>query len=231
MTTTAMSTFEILPTRVIHTPEQSVGIEVRGLTGPATLEIRHLGDLVAGLEVSADGVVDLGQLPAGGYSVQLGEARTAVEVTATPRAVLRYGFVVDYRPDRDLSQVSDNLRRLHLTGVQFYDWAYRHADLLGGGEQYDDALGQPVALDTVRRLVEMCHQVGADARHHESGHTAQIRLHVARRRTEDGSYSARDFGNHHRAALGSGLAMIDMDDTHTHTHTHTHTYTFVQSRV
>ena len=40
----------------------------------------------------------------------------------------------------------DNLRRLHLTGVQFYDWAYRHADLLGGGETYDDALGQPVSL-------------------------------------------------------------------------------------
>ena len=64
----------------------------------------------------------------------------------------------DRAPDR-----GQLLRRLHLTGVQFYDWAYRHADLLGGGEQYDDALGQPVALDTVRRLVEMCHQVGADA--------------------------------------------------------------------
>ena len=36
--------------------------------------------------------------------------------------------------------MTDNLRRLHLTGVQFYDWAYRHADLLGGGETYDDAL-------------------------------------------------------------------------------------------
>ena len=28
----------------------------------------------------------------------------------------------------------DTVRRLHLTGIQFYDWAYRHADLLGGGE-------------------------------------------------------------------------------------------------
>ena len=158
-----MTPFEILPTRVIYTRDQPVGIEVRGLATPATLEVRHLGDLVAGIDVTADGVVDLGPLPAGGYSVQLGEARTAVEVSDEPRAVLRYGFVVDYRPGRDLTQVADNLRRLHLTGVQFYDWAYRHADLLGGGEQYDDALGQPVALETVRRLVEMCHQVGADA--------------------------------------------------------------------
>jgi dextranase len=153
----------LLPTRVLYAPDQPVGIEVRGLAAPATLELRHLGDPVASYAVAADGVVDLGPLPAGGYSVALGEARTAVEVTADPRGVLRYGFVVDYRPGRDLAAVSDNLRRLHLTGVQFYDWAYRHADLLGGGEQYDDALAQPVSLATVRALIEACHQVGADA--------------------------------------------------------------------
>lgn len=155
--------FEILPTRVVHTPAHSVDIEVRGLTRPGDLVVRHLGDPVATQAVSGDGVVSLGPLPTGGYSVSLHDARTAVEVTDRPRDVLRYGFVVDYRPGRDLSAVADNLRRLHLTGVQFYDWAYRHADLLGGGEQYDDALGQPVSLATVRDLVAVCHEVGADA--------------------------------------------------------------------
>jgi len=155
--------FEILPTRVLYRPEESVGIEVRGLPEPAELVVRRLGDPVASHPVATDGVVDLGPLPAGGYTVDLGVARTAVEVTANPREVLRYGFVVDYRPDRDLTAVADNLRRLHLTGVQFYDWAYRHADLLGGGEQYDDALGQPVSLVTVRELIATCHDVGADA--------------------------------------------------------------------
>lgn len=154
---------ELLPTRVLYTPGDSVDVEVRGLEAPAALELRHLGDLVTREEVAADGIVSLGPLPAGGYSVRLGETGTAVQVTADPRATLRYGFVVDYAPGRDLAALSDNLRRLHLTGVQFYDWAYRHADLLGGGEAYDDALGQPVSLGTVRRLVEACHAVGADA--------------------------------------------------------------------
>jgi dextranase len=161
---------EILPARVIDTPTEPVLIEVRGLTRAAVLEVRHLGDLVVSIPVEGDGIVEVGVLPAGGYSLRLtglddleDPARTAVEVAADPRTVLRYGFVVDYRPDRDLTAVSDNLRRLHLTAVQFYDWAYRHADLLGGGEQYDDALGQPVALDTVRHLVAMCHGIGADA--------------------------------------------------------------------
>ena len=80
--------------------------------------------------------------------------RTAVQVSATPRRCLRYGFVADYRPDRDVGEVVEHARRLHLTAVQCYDWAYRHADLLGGGERYDDPLGNAVSLATVRRLVE-----------------------------------------------------------------------------
>jgi dextranase len=154
---------ELLPTRASYRPDESVGIEVRSLEAPSALSVWHLGDLVRQLPVIQNGVLDLGTLPVGGYGVELGSARTAVEVTASARTVLRYGFVVDYRPGRDLRGVQDNLRRLHLTGVQFYDWAYRHADLLGGGEDYADALGQPVSLAAVRQLIAACHEVGADA--------------------------------------------------------------------
>ena len=154
---------ELLPTRTSYRPDQPVEVEIRALDAPGTLTVTHLGDPLRTVPVDADGVLDIGQLPPGGYGVELNGSRTAVEVVADARSVLRYGFVVDYRPDRELDGVRDNLRRLHLTGVQFYDWAYRHADLLGGGEEYADALGQPVALATVRRLVELCHQVGSDA--------------------------------------------------------------------
>lgn len=154
---------ELLPTRTSYRPDQVVEIEVRSLGAPGTLSVVHLGDVVREVAVSGPGTVELGTLPSGGYGVELGEARTALEVVADARAVLRYGFVVDYRPSRDLGAVQDNLRRLHLTCVQFYDWAYRHADLMGGGEQYDDALGQPVSLATVRALIGACHEVGSDA--------------------------------------------------------------------
>jgi dextranase len=157
----------LLPTRATYRPDEPVRIEVRHLADPAKLSVYRLGELISQVPVGHDGVVELGTLPAGGYGVELcagtAVARTAVEVVAESRSVLRYGFVVDYRPGRDLTAVRDNLRRLHLTGIQFYDWAYRHADLLGGGETYDDALGQPVSLATVRELIETCHQVGADA--------------------------------------------------------------------
>lgn len=160
---------ELLPARTLFPPEQPVLIEVRGGCPPgAVLTVSHLGERLTGCKAGR-GLADVGRLPAGGYGVELSDrdgsvlARTAVQVAADPRSVLRYGFVVDYRPDRDLAAVTDNLRRLHLTAVQFYDWAYRHADLVGGGELYDDALGQPVSLGTVRSLIEACHEVGSSA--------------------------------------------------------------------
>jgi len=168
MSTAATLTSELLPTLTSYRPDQPVEIEVRDLPGPATLSLWRMGELVAEHPVPAGGTVSLGALAAGGYGVELATvdgtiARTAVEVVADARSVLRYGFVVDFRPDRNPAPVQDNLRRLHLTGVQFYDWAYRHADLLGGGPRYTDALGQPVSLDTVRALIEACHRVGSDA--------------------------------------------------------------------
>lgn len=159
---------ELLPDRTVYGPREEIRIEVRGLSGPGVLTVRHLGRALREVAVPGEGFTGLGTLPAGGYGVELAAgdgtvARTAVHVTGDRRAVLRYGFVADYRPDKDVAAVTDNLRRLHLTGVQFYDWAYRHADLLGGGESYEDALGQPVSLGTVRTLVEACHRIGSDA--------------------------------------------------------------------
>lgn len=155
---------ELLPTRARYEDGESVVIEVRGATDATTLTIWHLGEPVAEVAVTGAGLVDVGPLPAGGYGVELSSdplIRTAVDV-ATPHRH-RYGFTVDYTPDRDPVGLSDNLRRLHLTDVLFYDWAYRHADLLGGGEQYTDALDQPVSLPTVRTLANAVRAAGSRA--------------------------------------------------------------------
>lgn len=159
---------ELLPTRATYAPTEPVRIEVRGAASDGHLTVWSLGDLVATMPVGDAGEVDLGPLPVGTYGVELAAAgdaaplaRTAVEVTADLRSRLRYGFVADYAPGRDVAPVTDLVRRLHLTGVQLYDWAYRHADLVGGGEEYTDALDRPVSLDTVRRLVAGIHAAGS----------------------------------------------------------------------
>ncbi|GAA2077665.1 hypothetical protein GCM10009840_10530 [Pseudolysinimonas kribbensis] len=158
---------ELLPFAATGAPGQPIVIEVRGMRGPGIVSVWRLGDPVLEQSWSGDGSIELPPLPAGGYGVELtvGEhvVRTAVDVRDDPRTRLRYGFTVDFRPGRDPGALVDTVRRLHLTGIQFYDWAYRHADLLGGGDEYLDALGQPVALATVRRLVAAVTDAGADA--------------------------------------------------------------------
>lgn len=158
----------LLPTRSRFDGGSPAEVEVADAPAGCALVVRRLGDEVTRVE-GADGVVPLGALEPGGYSVEALDpsgavlARTAVEVRRDDHASVRYGFVVDFRSGRDLDAVARNLRRLHLTDVQFYDWAYRHADLVGGGEVYDDALGQPVTLDAVRALVRTVQGVGSRA--------------------------------------------------------------------
>jgi len=152
---------ELLPLKASYRPGEPIGIEVRGgAAGEA--EIWHLGTSVARVAYESGPLV-LPALPEGGYSVTLGALTTAIEVAGNPRDRLRYGFVASYAPDKPLGPVTDMVRRLHLTGMQFYDWAYRHADLTGGGESYTDALDQPISLATVRALAAAVQSAGSRA--------------------------------------------------------------------
>ena len=156
----------VLPTRSLFRATDRVAVEIRDLRQSAELTVHRDGAVLSSHPVSSAGVIPLGELEPGSYGISLraGDqqiARSAVQIAGSggDRGILRYAFVADYRPDRsvaDLAAVADNLRRLHITGVQFYDWAYRHADLLGGGERYADALGSPVDLGTVRALIATC---------------------------------------------------------------------------
>jgi len=158
---------ELLPTRASFAIDSSVQIDVRGDRSPGEVIVLYLGDEVERQAYAGEETLVLPPLGRGCYGVELrrswSTARTAVEVSEDVRSRLRYGFVVDYSPGRQLSGVSDTVRRLHLTGVQFYDWAYRHAKLLGGGEEYRDALDQPISLQTVRDLITAVQQAGSRA--------------------------------------------------------------------
>lgn len=165
--------FTLLPTHSTFRLGQPIQIEIEP-TGNVTqpfigdLTLWSLGDKVDRIPVDGAGTYELPISTAGSYGVELTVveetiARTAVEVTADGRGRLRYGFVANYAPDRDTAAAARFARRLHLNGIQFYDWAYRHADLLGGGEVYNDALNQPISLATVRRLIDAYRGVGTDA--------------------------------------------------------------------
>ena len=154
---------ELLPTKSSFKPDEAIEIEVRGSVAPDTVRVWHLGDLVAEQSFDGSGLIRLDGLPEGGYAIEVGDLRTAIEVRANLRDRLRYGFVASFGPDKDVTGLSDTVRRLHLNGVMFYDWAYRHANLVGGGETYRDPLDQPISLPTVRALVSAVQAAGSSA--------------------------------------------------------------------
>src|SRR5262249_6297285 len=96
-------------------------------------------------------------------------AFTAFDVLERWTDAPRYGFLTDFRPQRpaeDIQATMDHLLALHVNGLQFYDWQYRHDALLPSGDeadQYIDPLGRELSLATVRTLIEAAHKRGMAA--------------------------------------------------------------------
>jgi dextranase len=153
---------ELLPTRATFAANEPIEIEVRGGEGPLDLSLWHLDRPVAEAQVPAgEHRAAFPPQPEGGYGVECDSARTALDVLADPLSRARYGFVSDYRVGREPQGVADNVRRLHLNAVQFYDWMYRHARLLPPQDEFNDSLGRELSLDTVRRLAASVRAAGS----------------------------------------------------------------------
>ncbi|MFR9775352.1 glycoside hydrolase family 66 protein [Micromonospora sp. MS34] len=154
----------LLPDKATYTPGETIRVELPPAPAPRRLAVEHLGRLAAEVDVAAgQSEAELPALAEGGYSLTLtghgDDLHSAVEVLANPTERLRYGFVASYAPDRDVEPVARLFRRLHLSACQFYDWAYRHANLVGPAV-YRDPLGQPVSLDTVIRMAARLRATG-----------------------------------------------------------------------
>ncbi|MGZ4750797.1 MAG: glycoside hydrolase family 66 protein, partial [Oryzihumus sp.] len=166
---------DIRPARAGLTPGARVDLLVDAPTqAEGRLVIEHLVQQVVEQAVSLvpgrqTVTVDApGGLAQGGYAVWLRSAdqvaTTAFDILANPGARPRYGFLADFRAGReDVAQVADSLRAFHISHVQFYDWMYRHAELLPPQDEFVDTLGRPLSLTTVRAFIQAVHDAGAQA--------------------------------------------------------------------
>lgn len=163
-------TIELLPRATCFVTGADVELEVRARSAVnGQVLVEHLGEVVASVAVElpgGGGIVDLGPLPRGGYAVTLvtdtGEITTALDVLDDVFERPRYGFLSDFPPGRsDVTETIDDLRRLHLNVIQFYDWMFRHEDLLGEEDDFTDALGRSTSHATTRAFVAGLREVGA----------------------------------------------------------------------
>lgn len=157
---------EIWPTQATFTSGRQVSLAVSSEVA-ATLEVvvTRLGEQVASSTASVPAgisTVELGVFDDGGYAVTAGDASTAFDVLATPMLRPRYGFLTDFSPGRvDAEDAVLGVLRLHLNIVQFYDWMYRHADLLGTEDEFTDACDSPKSHRTTADLVSRVRAAGA----------------------------------------------------------------------
>ena len=169
---------QVSPTRALFQPGERVQIRVAFETPqrvPITATVYHLGDQIAVWETTCDGTSAFleGDVPAEarrGYLVQVqaGDERgfTAFDVLENWTQAPRYGFLYDFasqRTSENRAATLDRLLRLHVNGLQFYDWQYRHDTLIPPQDDFIDPLGRPLSLSTIRELIDAAHARGMAA--------------------------------------------------------------------
>ena len=81
---------------------------------------------------------------------------TAFDVVDNPKRSLRYGFVSDFTQEDEANGAVEWLNKCHINMVQYYDWSYRHDQLVTDQEFYTDMMGKPICRKTVKGKIEDC---------------------------------------------------------------------------
>lgn len=89
---------------------------------------------------------------------------TAFDILSSWKCAPRYGFLSDFSPS-DLEDKDDlkEMNKYHLNVVQYYDWMYRHHDLMPKSEVFIDPLQRELSLNTIKNKLELAHKYGMEA--------------------------------------------------------------------
>ncbi|REE87402.1 dextranase [Paenibacillus taihuensis] len=87
---------------------------------------------------------------------------TAFDVVSDWRKATRYGFLSEYEAGREEEdeRKAKWLTKLHLNLTQYYDWMYRHDDLVAQTETYTDLMGRQVSLSAIRNKLTLGRKYG-----------------------------------------------------------------------
>ncbi|MEW5816313.1 MAG: glycoside hydrolase family 66 protein [Spirochaetota bacterium] len=87
-------------------------------------------------------------------------ASTALDVLSDWSLAPRYGFLADFSPGEPNSiEKVKQLSKYHINVVQFYDWMYRHYQLLPPKDrvEFTDGMGRRLSIETVKHKIDLCH--------------------------------------------------------------------------
>lgn len=100
--------------------------------------------------------------PGDGSDPILGCTESAFDVAADWTSQPRYGFYSEFsRWDEEAERAAiAKMSRLHINGVQFYDWQYRHDTLVPPAEGFVDSLGRPLLASTIEKKIALTRERG-----------------------------------------------------------------------
>ena len=132
------------------------GDQISGVvSNSGKLILRKLAHEIASFDVEKE--FEIGTLPEGAYSLELvsnnQNSYSAIEVISNPWQRFRYGFLSEFGDQVDTSKQVEWAKRLHLTSIQFYDWAYKHEFLMAPTESYADPLGGMINKSKLKELI------------------------------------------------------------------------------
>jgi dextranase len=108
----------------------------------------------------------------------LGTQSSAFDVLERWTDAPRYGFLSDFTSGRNNdAETGDWLLRHHINGLQFYDWQYRWEDLLPDTDEFQDGLGRPQSMATIRRLIDLAHSRNVAAMPYSAIYGASIEFY------------------------------------------------------
>lgn len=162
----------LVPSKASFSPSDSIEIELERSPGEEgreyVIQLWHLDTLF--LEsVAAGSKFVFAPQAFGGYGVKALDptegmkcvAETSFDVLNSPFERPRYGFVAEFGEGRSPDELVRTVRKLHLNMVQFYDWAYKYAQLVPDTEMYLDPLNRELSLATVRGMTKALSGVGS----------------------------------------------------------------------
>ena len=141
--------------------------EITGIAPQSgVITVSRLGNPISNSDCSNE--FNLGTLPEGAYSITWvggdgSQLSSAFEVLREPWTRMRYGFIAEFSDSVDTENYIIWAKKLHLTAIQFYDWAWKHEFLTTEASHYPDPLGQDISTEKIKKLIRGYREIGSTA--------------------------------------------------------------------
>lgn len=84
---------------------------------------------------------------------------TAFEIYDSWKQIPRYGFLTDfYTEEKGNKSYLNTLLKCHINVVQYYDWMYKHEDLISPTSEFTDLMGRVLNQEVVNERIQDCKQ-------------------------------------------------------------------------